>query len=94
MATYDYRCPVDGTVTVRVPMAQVSATHPCPICEGPARRVFSAPQLRLGDASARRLLDATSRSAHEPEVVTSLPGRPRGPRRPTADPRTARLPRP
>ena len=45
---------------------------------------------------ARRLLEATARTAHEPTVVGSPPPRPVNRRRATGtvDPRTARLPRP
>ncbi|WP_462288335.1 FmdB family zinc ribbon protein [Nostocoides sp.] len=95
MASYDFDCPSHGITTVSMPMAQVTSTLPCPACGQPARRVFSAPQLRFGDASARRLLLATEQSAHEPAVVSAPIGAPltrRG--RPVANPRTARLPKP
>jgi putative FmdB family regulatory protein len=97
MATYDFTCRDHGVTTIQVPMSQVSPTLPCPTCGAEARRVFSAPRLSLGDSTSRRLIEATARTAHEPAVVSALPGRPFGPgrRRPvTADPRTAKLPRP
>lgn len=95
MASYDFDCPSHGVTTVRMPMAEVSSTVPCPACGGSARRVYSAPQLAFGDASARRLIAATEQTAHEPAVVSA----PTGVRlsrhgRPTANPRTARLPKP
>ncbi|MEO6791525.1 MAG: zinc ribbon domain-containing protein [Ornithinibacter sp.] len=95
MATYDFICDEHGVSTLRMPMASVGTTAPCPSCGGESRRRYTAPGLALGDAAARRLIEATSRTAHEPAVVSS-PGAPRSPRsrRPTADPRTARLPAP
>lgn len=95
MAAYEFRCDEHGIVTVRVPMSMVESTSSCPACGAPARRVYSAPQLAFGDATARRLIAAGEKSAHEPAVVTAPSGIPRSrPRRPTADPRTARLPKP
>ena len=95
MASYDFECAEHGVATIRMSMAEVRPTCPCPACGQPARRVYSAPQLRFGDATARRLLAATERSAHEPAVVSAPSGVPVGRgQRPTADPRTARLPRP
>lgn len=96
MATYDFTCSDHGVTTVTMPMTEVGDSHPCPRCSAPARRVFTPPRLSLGDSAARRLLDATTATAHEPAVVSSVPGRSRAPvpRRPVADPRTAKLPRP
>lgn len=96
MATYEFRCDTDGTIAQTMPLGQAPPAVSCPACGSAARRVFSAPQLRLGDSRARRVIDATHRSAHEPAVVSSPIGRATGPRprRPQADPRTATLPRP
>jgi len=95
VATFDFRCESHGIVTLTMSIHEVSATAACPTCARPSRRVFTVPQLRLGDSTARRLLDATQRTAYEPEVVSAPSGRGRSPgRRPTADPRTAKLPRP
>lgn len=95
MASFDFRCESHGIATLTMSVHDVHDTAACPTCGALSRRVFTAPQLRLGNSSARRLLDATQRTAFEPEVVSAPAGGVRAPgRRPTADPRTAKLPRP
>lgn len=94
MADYDYRCEAHGVTTVTMPMSSVTATSPCPECGGDARRVYTAPQIRTGNSTARTLIDATKRTASEPAVVSAPPGPRPGRRRPRADPRTAKLPAP
>ena len=96
MPTYDFDCPTHGVASIVMSLHEVRATAPCPVCRAESRRVYVSPQLRLGDGTARRLLDATARTADEPSVVSSPAGRRLGrPRRtPELDPRTARLPRP
>ncbi len=95
MATYEFRCERDGVVTVRLPVGQAPASLTCPRCDGPARRLFSIPQLAFGDSRSRRVIAATETSASEPAVVSAPQGRRRSAtRRPSADPRTAMLPSP
>lgn len=96
MPTYDYRCTDHGVVSVVMSMHEVTDAVKCPSCGQPIRRVYSSPQLRLGDESARRLLDATTSTADAPAVVSSPVGRRMTSQRQRAvvDPRTARLPRP
>lgn len=96
MARYEFVCAEHGAATISMPMASVTATAACPSCGEMSRRRYTAPGLALGDAAARRLIEATSRSAHEPAVVSSPVGARMTPtrHRPTADPRTSRLPAP
>jgi putative FmdB family regulatory protein len=96
MAVYEFICTEHGATTVSMPMESATTSAPCPHCGESARRRYTAPGLVLGDAAARRLIEATTRSAHEPAVVSSPTGARRTPvpARPAADPRTARLPRP
>lgn len=96
MASYDFECAEHGTLTVSMPMRDLTPTVACPECGAQARRRYGAPQLALGDSTARRILDATARTAHEPQVVSAPGGRPLATarRRPLADPRTMKLPRP
>lgn len=96
MAVYEFICSDHGVATITMSMESVSDSAPCPFCGGSSRRRYSAPGLVLGDAAARRLIDATSRSAHEPTLVSSPVGTRMTPtrNRPTADPRTAHLPAP
>lgn len=93
MPTYQFSCSTHGPFDATLTMAELTDTHPCRECTEPSRRVFSPPQLRLGDSRARALIDATARTADQPAVVSGPPGRPSRPRR-AADPRTAKLPRP
>lgn len=97
MPTYEFRCAEHGVFDVVRPIARRDEAQRCPQCAADATRCLTAPQLRLGDARARRLLDATAATAHSPAVVTSPPARPTAGApvaRPAADPRHARLPRP
>jgi putative FmdB family regulatory protein len=94
MPTYSYRCDACGAFAQTLPMAAVTDTATCPACDRPARRVFAAPGLRSLDAGMRRAFDASARSASEPTVVSSVPGRSRRATPVSNDPRHARLPRP
>lgn len=96
MATYTYRCDVDGPVDVVRPIGTAPGAVACPTCGSSAARVITAPMLGLADRGRMSLVDRTERSRSEPDVVSSLPGAPRAGRRPAAvaDPRTSRLPRP
>jgi putative FmdB family regulatory protein len=93
MPAYQYRCERDGVVELRRPMGAAPATHPCPVCDGEAVRVFSAPMVAFGSKSARTALDRADRTRDHPGVVTALPPRPAGPR-PPATPAQRRLPKP
>ena len=70
MAVYEFICADHGVSTITMPMASVTASAPCPFCGEPSRRRYSAPGLVLGNAAARRLIEATSRSAYEPALVS------------------------
>ncbi|MFV0459239.1 MAG: FmdB family zinc ribbon protein [Actinomycetales bacterium] len=93
MPVYEFSCPDDGRFDLTLAMTADTAQAACPTCAAPAGRVYSAPALRRGDPAARRLIEATRRTASEPGVVQSPPPRPGG-RPVSTDPRTARLPRP
>ncbi|WP_299039416.1 hypothetical protein [uncultured Pseudokineococcus sp.] len=96
MATYQYLCVRDGPFDVSAPIGTASPVLPCPACADEGRRVITAPMLSRGSSPAMAALDRSARSAHEPEVVTSLPpsGRPRPRPATTAPPSLQRLPRP
>lgn len=98
MATYGYRCDVDGPVDVRLPIGTAPGAIACPRCGAPSVRVFTAPLLGLADRTRLSLIDRAEASGSEPAVVASLPSTPRAGRRaaaaPRPDPRTSRLPRP
>jgi putative FmdB family regulatory protein len=93
MTSYVYRCADHGPVEVAAPMGTAPASVPCPACDAPARRVFTAPRLSFGSASHRALLHQTEATADSPAVVDRPPaGRPA--RTAPANPALARLPRP
>ncbi|MBU2697224.1 FmdB family zinc ribbon protein [Pimelobacter sp. 30-1] len=96
MPLYAFRCP-EGTEFDRTyPMSEVPAAVDCPECGGAARRRMSAPRLSVAGSTAYRLMDATAATAHEPPVVTSLPGSGGGGggARITRNPLHQKLPRP
>ncbi|WP_416362304.1 FmdB family zinc ribbon protein [Pseudoclavibacter sp. VKM Ac-2867] len=94
MPTYTYRCENAHRFDEVHTMHSVPERSVCPECGQDARRRPAAPHLSAAGSSAYDLIDAASRSAHEPDVVTSLPG---APRRPgggiTRNPLHAKLPR-
>lgn len=93
MATYTYRCAVDGPVDVRLPIGTAPAALDCPACGAPAPRRFVAPMLGLAHRGALAALDRAEASRSAPAVVSAPPAAPRR-ATPRLDPRTARLPRP
>jgi putative FmdB family regulatory protein len=94
MPTYRYRCCACGPFDLVLPMAQVTATAPCPDCGDAARRVFGLPGVAFVEPGMRSALDAGARSADSPQVVAGVPGRARRATPITTDPRHAKLPRP
>jgi putative FmdB family regulatory protein len=94
MPTYSYACDRCGGFDLLRPMAEADARTSCPGCGTPARRLVTAPALRALDPGLRSALDRQHRSADAPEVVGTVPGRPRRTQRAATDPRQARLPRP
>ncbi len=93
MARYDYMCRHCGVFEVTRPIDAPVGAQVCTTCGGTAMRVFSPPALTSPDSTLRRARDSAERSAHEPEVRTNLPARPRGTAHPP-NPLHARLPRP
>ncbi|MEU8071506.1 MULTISPECIES: FmdB family zinc ribbon protein [unclassified Micromonospora] len=91
MATFEYRCPQDGSFDVVTPVGTADPSTGCPRCGLPAARVFSAPRLARMPAALRDAMDRTERSAEQPEVVGRVPGR--RPARRSTNPAHARLPR-
>lgn len=96
MAVYEYRCDQDGSFDVTLQLGTAPPAFPCEACGIQARRVFSAPMLRSPHRELISAIDHSKKSAHEPEVVTSIPsaGNRKAPRMATVTPKLARLPRP
>ena len=77
-------------------MGQAAVRERCPVCDGEAVRVFSAPIVSRAPRGLVAAIDRTEKTRDEPEVVSSLPRRHPSKRTPMAPPNPAfqRLPRP
>lgn len=73
MPIYEFRCQQCSVFEESHRMDSVPDMVSCPTCRRPAPRKISAPRLSVSGSAAFKLIDATKRSAHEPEVVSSLP---------------------
>jgi putative FmdB family regulatory protein len=93
MATYTYRCTLDGPIDVRRPIGTAPATISCPTCGEATPRLITAPMLGLADPARMAVIDRTEASRYEPSVVSTIPTGRRHPA-PRLDPRTRTLPRP
>ena len=96
MAVYVYRCTEHGATEITRAMGTAAAAVPCPACDRPAIRVFTAPRLSLGSPARRALIDRTERTRDEPDVVSAPPPRPGGAGAAlvAGNPALRRLPRP
>ena len=96
MALYEYRCEQDGAFDVMLPLGTAPAAMACPECAGESSRVFSAPAMKTMNRDLYRALDHEEKSKTNPDVVTSLPSRPRHQRTPVLPltAKLAKLPRP
>jgi putative FmdB family regulatory protein len=92
MARYDYRCPGCGVFELRFPIGTASGQAACPSCGRAAARLISAPYLRQVHPGVGRALLAEEKSRDQPDVVRTVPGRPRP--APAPHPALARLPKP
>lgn len=94
MPLYEFACPNGHSTETAFPLADVPASIDCPACSIRARRLMAAPHLGRGSSPYLQAMDASARSAHEPEVVSSTRPGSRGGTPVTHDPRHAKLPRP
>ncbi|WP_245189981.1 zinc ribbon domain-containing protein [Leucobacter exalbidus] len=74
-------------------MSEVPRQTDCKVCGRAAKRTVTAPHLSATGSSAFQLVDRAARTAHEPDVVSRLPGQGRKPQRFTSNPLHAKLPR-
>jgi putative FmdB family regulatory protein len=96
VAIYEYRCERDGSFEVTLPIGTAPASIACPDCADEAERVFSSPMVSFAPRALVAALEHEEKTKTDPDVVTSLPRRPRHERTPMAPltPTLARLPRP
>ena len=96
MALYEYRCDQDGSFDVMLPLGTAPQTHACPECAGDSRRVFTSPAMKTMNRDLVRALDHEEKSQTNPDIVTSLPPKPKHQRTPVLPltPTLAKLPRP
>ncbi|MFJ9027665.1 zinc ribbon domain-containing protein [Streptomyces sp. NPDC102274] len=92
MATYEYSCDRCGTFDLRLPIGTADSTSRCPICEGIAKRVFSAPAFAVTGKAIASLHDQEERSREAPAMVSEVPSRGRTSQH--THPALSRLPRP
>lgn len=97
VAIYEFLCEQHGVFEAHLPIGTAPAEQACPCCGAPARRIVSAPMVIGSSRSAwSGAIERAARTAHEPEVVSSVP--PAGARRRIRTvpltPQLARLPRP
>jgi len=76
MIAYGFTCKQCGDFEVRRSMSEASALARCPMCGTLARRLFTAPLLRIISSSGRVALEREERSRHEPARVSEVSGRP------------------
>ncbi len=94
MPLYDFRCVTCGDTEAAFAMAEVPAEITCPGCQGSAGRRIGSPGLHR-QTTAKTLIEATTRTAEEPSVVSSLPqGNRRSRPHVSRNPLHAQLPRP
>jgi len=96
VAIYEYRCVQDGPFEVMRPIGTAPSSIACPTCAGEAARVYSNPMVSFAPRALVAALDHEEKTRYEPDVLTSLPRRPRHDRTPMAPltPRLEKLPRP
>ena len=96
MALYEFACPACPVVEAFYPMGSAPDSIECPECGGQAERRISVPRLSIAGTTAFKVVDATKKSAHEPQVVSGpLPHSPSSRATPTtSNPLHLKLPRP
>ena len=68
MPSYEYECQTCGTFTEFRSIARRDIPASCAICDSPAPRVISAPNLALMSPLHRMAATRNERSQHEPRV--------------------------
>ncbi len=94
MPTYVFRCDAGCQFDAFYTMAEVPRQAPCAQCGAAAVRIVTTPHLGRSGTSAYRAIEQSERTAHAPEVTTSIPSAPRKSTPVTTNPLHARLPRP
>ncbi|MCH7342732.1 zinc ribbon domain-containing protein [Pelomonas sp. CA6] len=95
MVLYEYLCDTHGPFELMCRLGQAPGATPCRHCGTPSRRLFSAPQLRVGQRVAwTEAQDHAQKSRHEPELVSAPPASATARRQAPLNPLLHTLPRP
>ncbi|WP_442903924.1 FmdB family zinc ribbon protein [Gulosibacter sp. GYB002] len=95
MPLYEFKCPERHVSVALMPISTATRERECPDCGATAHRRISAPTVFTANRAAVAAIDATERSAHEPQLVSGLPtSGAKSPTRVTHDPAHRGLPRP
>ena len=96
MAIYEYRCEQHGAFEIERPIGTAPTSIACPSCANEAARVFSSPMVSFAPRALVAALDHEEKTKTDPDIVTSLPPRPKHQRTPMAplSPTLRKLPRP
>lgn len=76
MPLYEFECSRCGRFDVWLRISETGQDTDCPTCRQAAQRVYTPPGLLRTSPELRRARAIEERSAHEPEVVQRLGGRP------------------
>lgn len=94
MPLYEFKCPTCGVFEEQHPMSSIPRTTACHSCGADARKIMSSTKLSHLNSARGQALSSAEASAHEPQVVTSMPGTRGRPTPITTNPLHAKLPRP
>jgi putative FmdB family regulatory protein len=95
MPLYEFTCPQCSGFDVTFSMTDVPDATACIHCGSPSPRRMTAPRISRSGSAAFQLTDSTLRSAHTPDVVSTLPSPGPGRRGSvTTNPLHNKLPRP
>jgi putative FmdB family regulatory protein len=76
MPFYPFTCESCGGFEEWRSMSEATRQAYCPVCQRPARRIYTPPSLVRTSSELRRVLGYEEKSAHEPEMGREPQGRP------------------
>ncbi|MCG7426241.1 zinc ribbon domain-containing protein [Helcobacillus sp. ACRRO] len=95
MPLYEFSCDGGHLTEKLLPISSETRSIACPACDGEATRRISAPAVSTADPTRMKLMDSTQATAHQPQVVSSVPsGLSQRSTPVTRNPQHQKLPRP